>query len=135
DGGEHFNQTFFDNARAKLSDVIGGVDNGWKVAQSTLGSERLWAGSPRHALKYLGLLERAARAVGRENDPAYLDRHAQLVLDIEDLTSTYRRSVTTIGAGQSYGFEASVLKIYQTELSQRIMQYAMEIIADTGGLS
>jgi alkylation response protein AidB-like acyl-CoA dehydrogenase len=134
DGSAHFNETFFDNARAKLEDVVGGLNNGWKVANSLLGGERLWAGSPRHAFKYLAVLERVARAAGRNGDPVYLDRHAQLLLDAEDLASTYRRTVSTIAAGKGYGFEASILKIWQTELSQRIMNLALEIAGDAGTL-
>jgi alkylation response protein AidB-like acyl-CoA dehydrogenase len=135
DGSAHFNETFFDNARAKLEDVVGGLDNGWKVANSLLGSERLWAGSPRHAMKYLAVLERVARAAGRNDDPVYVDRHAQLLLDAQDLASTYLRTVSMIGAGKSYGFEASILKIWQTELSQRIMNLALEIAGEAGALS
>jgi alkylation response protein AidB-like acyl-CoA dehydrogenase len=127
--------TFYDNARAKLEDVVGGLDNGWKVAQSLLGGERLWAGSPRHALKYLAVLERASRAAGRADDAVYADRHAQFVLDAEDLGSLYRRTVGTIGAGHGHGYEVSMLKIWQTELSQRIMQLALEISGDSGALA
>jgi alkylation response protein AidB-like acyl-CoA dehydrogenase len=134
DGRDAFNQTFYDDARAKLEDVVGGLDNGWKVAQSLLGGERLWAGSPRHALKYLAVLERAARAAGRGDDPAYLERHAQFVLDVEDLASLYRRTVGSFGAGRSHGYEVSMLKIWQTELSQRIMQVALELAGDGGAL-
>lgn len=135
DGSDHFNQTFFDNARAKVEDVIGGLNNGWKVANALLGSERLWAGSPRHAMKYLAVLEQVARGAGRSRDPGYLERHAQLYLDTQDLASTYRRTVSTIAAGKGYGYEASVLKIWQTELSQRIMNLAMEIASDAGSMS
>ena len=134
DGRSAFNITFYDNARAKLEDVVGGLDNGWKVANSLLGGERLWAGSPRHALKYLAILERVARAAGRSDDPAYRDRHGQFVLDAEDLASLYTRSVGSIGAGRSHGYEVSMLKIWQTELSQRIMQFALEIAGDAGTL-
>jgi len=135
DGSSHFNQTFFDDARAKLSDVVGGLNNGWKVANSLLGSERLWAGSPRHAYKYLAILEKVARGAGRASDPSYVERKTHLTLDADDLASTYRRTVSTISTGRGYGYEASLLKIWQTELSQRIMELALEISSDAGGLS
>jgi len=135
DGTQHFNETFFDNARAKLSDVVGGLNNGWKVANSLLGSERLWAGSPRHSFKYLAVLDKVARGAGRTQDPGFIERRAHLLLDAHDLASTYRRTVSSIALGRSYGYEASVLKIWQTELSQRIMNLAMEIAADAGSLS
>jgi alkylation response protein AidB-like acyl-CoA dehydrogenase len=133
DGRDAFNQTFYDNARAKLEDVVGGLDKGWTVAQSLLGAERLWAGSPRHALKFLAVLERTAEAAGRADDPVYLDRHAQFVMDVEDLGCLYRRAANSMGEG-GRGYEVSMLKIWQTELSQRIMQFALDIAADAGAL-
>jgi hypothetical protein len=39
-GGSDFAETFFDGARAPLFNVIGGLNNGWRVAMTTLGSER-----------------------------------------------------------------------------------------------
>ena len=39
-GASHFNEVFFTDARVPAGDLIGGVDNGWAVAMSTLGHER-----------------------------------------------------------------------------------------------
>jgi alkylation response protein AidB-like acyl-CoA dehydrogenase len=40
DGSAEFNEVFFDNARCPKGNVVGGVNNGWKVAMTTLGFER-----------------------------------------------------------------------------------------------
>jgi len=40
DGTAEFNEVFFTNARCKKDNVVGGVNNGWKVAMTTLGFER-----------------------------------------------------------------------------------------------
>ena len=40
DGSAEFNEVFFTNARCPKGNVIGGVNNGWKVAMTTLGFER-----------------------------------------------------------------------------------------------
>ena len=40
DGTEEFNEVFFTNARCPKENVVGGVNNGWKVAMTTLGFER-----------------------------------------------------------------------------------------------
>ena len=39
-GQLHFNEVFFNGARTRADLVVGGVDNGWTVAQSLLGVER-----------------------------------------------------------------------------------------------
>jgi alkylation response protein AidB-like acyl-CoA dehydrogenase len=40
DGSAEFNEVFFTNARCPKDNVVGGVNNGWKVAMTTLGFER-----------------------------------------------------------------------------------------------
>ncbi len=40
DGSAEFNEVFFTNARCAKANVVGGVNNGWKVAMTTLGFER-----------------------------------------------------------------------------------------------
>ena len=40
DGSADFNEIFFTDARCPRENVVGGVNNGWKVAMTTLGFER-----------------------------------------------------------------------------------------------
>ncbi len=40
DGTAEFNEVFFSDARCPIDNVVGGVNNGWKVANDTLGFER-----------------------------------------------------------------------------------------------
>ena len=40
DGTAEFNEVFFNDARCPADNVVGGVNNGWKVAMTTLGFER-----------------------------------------------------------------------------------------------
>ena len=39
-GSSHFTETFITDARAPLFNVIGGLNNGWRVTMTTLGNER-----------------------------------------------------------------------------------------------
>ncbi|MCX6525855.1 MAG: acyl-CoA dehydrogenase family protein, partial [Actinobacteria bacterium] len=40
DGTDEFNEVFFSDARCPVDNVVGGLNNGWKVANDTLGFER-----------------------------------------------------------------------------------------------
>jgi alkylation response protein AidB-like acyl-CoA dehydrogenase len=47
-GHASFNEVFLDEARLPVSNVVGGVGNGWRVALTTLAHERRLASSPRN---------------------------------------------------------------------------------------
>jgi len=70
-GAAQFGEEFFDGARAPLFNVIGGIDNGWRVAMTTLGFERGGNASTAHLRyeKQFWELVDLARKVGRERDP------------------------------------------------------------------
>ena len=62
DGTAEFCEVFFDNARCAKDAVVGGVNNGWKVANSTLAFERgqsATTGYRRFAEEYRLLVEAA----------------------------------------------------------------------------
>ena len=72
-GHSHFNEVFFDEVFVPDQDVVGPVDQGWTVARSTLGNERVSIGGSRRSmtpgLSRLVLMQRHApddRGVARE---------------------------------------------------------------------
>ena len=71
DGSGEFNEVFFENARCPKDNVVGGVNNGWKVAMTTLGFERgtsATTGHRRFEVELDAIIEQA-RANGAINDP------------------------------------------------------------------
>ena len=66
-GGAEFNETFFDNVRIPVDNVIGGINNGWAVAQTTLNSERAAVGAQSNAIDVDALVD-LARRQGRADD-------------------------------------------------------------------
>ncbi len=76
DGTAEFNEVFFTDARCPADNVVGGVNNGWKVAMTTLGFER---GSVGH--HELPPLPEGVGAARRRGAPARHGRRRQLVRD------------------------------------------------------
>jgi alkylation response protein AidB-like acyl-CoA dehydrogenase len=76
DGSAEFNEVFFDNARCPKDNVVGGVNNGWKVAMTTLGFERGSSSTTgyRRFLKEWESLVKDAQRTGKNTDPLYRDR-------------------------------------------------------------
>ncbi|MGB8179629.1 MAG: acyl-CoA dehydrogenase family protein [Acidimicrobiales bacterium] len=70
DGSSEFNEVFFTNARCPKGNVIGGVNNGWKVAMTTLGFERGSSSTTgyRRFLKEWEHIVSETRRVGKSDD-------------------------------------------------------------------
>jgi alkylation response protein AidB-like acyl-CoA dehydrogenase len=78
DASEEFNEVFFTDARCAKDDVVGGLNNGWKVAMTTLGFERGASATTGHRRfeKELEIIVEAARANGKIDDPIIRQRLA-----------------------------------------------------------
>ena len=70
-GESHFAETFLDGARAPLANVIGGLNNGWRVARTTLGNERGGNATTQHVqhTRDFWKLVETVRKLGREQNP------------------------------------------------------------------
>src|SRR5581483_9620419 len=76
DGSAEFNEVFFTNVRCPKENVVGGVNNGWKVAMTTLGFERGTSATTGHRRfqKEFDEILKEARARGMADDPLVRQR-------------------------------------------------------------
>lgn len=125
-GHEEFCQVFFDNVRTHRDNLVGEPNKGWTIAKGLLGYERLNIGSPRRPLQALEQLEALARARDLEADPAFMERFAQLKLDMADLGALYGRYVEKVRRGEVLGQDVSMLKIWAMETYQRLSELLLE---------
>lgn len=134
-GEVEFCEVFMDNARTPLANIVGPMNDGWRIAKSLLGFERVWAGSPRKALAALWRTEALARDPhsALAQDPAFIDRLTQMRLDVQDLQSLYQRFAQLLRQGE-LGPEVSALKVWATETSQLASELLLEASAGNGML-
>lgn len=121
-GEADFCEVFFDNVRVPASNLVGALNDGWTLAKSVLGHERIFLGSPTRAEYALDRLDKLAADRGAFDDAAFLSRYAKLRLDLYDLGSSYERYAKVLRSGGELGADVSVLKIFATELYQRITE-------------
>ena len=86
DGSADFNEVFFTNARCPRENVVGGENNGWKVAMTTLGFERGSSATTgyRRFQRELDHIIAVARKNGRAEDPLIRQRLATVVDQRQD---------------------------------------------------
>lgn len=131
-GHDEFCEVFFDNVRTPASNLVGELNQGWSVAKSQLGFERIHIGSPKLPEYGLQVLLAVARARGVEQDELFRERLAQLQLDVAHLGDIYRHFAAIVGRGEALGPEVSLLKICATETFQRIADLIIETAGDCG---
>jgi alkylation response protein AidB-like acyl-CoA dehydrogenase len=125
-----FCEVFFDNVRVPVVNLVGEVDKGWTLAKSVLGHERIFLGAPARPEYALTRLEALAEATGAFEDKAFLSRYAKHRLDVYDLGSAFERFAKVLRAGGDLDADVSVLKIFNTELYQRITEEMLEIAGE-----
>jgi alkylation response protein AidB-like acyl-CoA dehydrogenase len=129
-GETDFCEVFFDDVRVPVENVVGEIDQGWDVAKSVLGHERIFLGATTRPEIAIERLEKLARARGAFDDPAFLSRYARHRLDIYDLGSAFERFAKVLRDGGELGADVSMLKIFTTELYQRITEETLMLAGE-----
>jgi alkylation response protein AidB-like acyl-CoA dehydrogenase len=109
-GEAHFNEVFLSDVRVPAANVVGGVDDGWKVAVTTLSNERV-AIAGGSGLSDPERLLQLARTLGVTSDPLFRQRFAQIWSRSEVIRFLRLRSRTALSQGRRPGPEASVMKL------------------------
>jgi alkylation response protein AidB-like acyl-CoA dehydrogenase len=128
-------EVFLDEVRVPVTDRIGEEDQGWTIAKSLLGHERITVGSPAPAEYGLELLRTLARDRGLIGDPVFRERYGQLALDVAHVRDTYARYKAMIARGEEIGPDVSMLKILSSEAFARIADVIIETAGEDGGLA
>ena len=129
----HFVQCFYDNVRIPLTNVVGQINDGWRVAMSTLGFERGTAqirDQIRYAFLVEGMIKEAHRRLGSDcplsNDEIGA-RLAQLRADMAAARAMTYMVVSRSEAGLQ-GSESSMMRAMVGETQQRARRLALDIL-------
>ncbi|WP_207544971.1 acyl-CoA dehydrogenase family protein [Mycobacterium lehmannii] len=129
-GDSHFCEIFLNDVSIPAANLIGAENDGWRVAQATLGAER--------GMTMLELAERLGNAGFRwlvrsapTDDPIVADRLAQFETEIAGLRALCRKVVEDNENGTADPADASIVKLFYSELLQRMTDLGAEV----GGLA
>jgi alkylation response protein AidB-like acyl-CoA dehydrogenase len=141
-GESEFCEIFFRDVKVPAENVVGQVNQGWKVAMGTLMHERgtFGAGLQVNYRRNFNRLVEIAHQVERNGRPAAEDpivrqKLAQCYAEIEVMRFNQLRAFSRINETGVPGPEGSIQKIFWSELNQRFQQAAMEIMGPYGQLA
>src|SRR5260370_35687717 len=92
-GDDEFAEVFFDNVSVPAGNLVGKLNDGWRIANALLGHERLGTSNPQFVLIALDRIKTMARASGIMADPAFQDRLAAASLDADPLAPLFNHAV------------------------------------------
>jgi alkylation response protein AidB-like acyl-CoA dehydrogenase len=132
----HFNQVFYDEVRIPISNVVGGINNGWKVAMSTLSFERGTAFTQTQVILAKAvddLIERAKTRTGPDGKLAFADSAIGRRLTLLRAETAALRAMTYQAVARNIrraapGPDGSMLKILLSRLNKEANKIAIELI-------
>jgi hypothetical protein len=137
-GIHSFNEVFFDNVRVPKKNIVGELNQGFYCVMLALQYERLivGAGAFRRVLEELIQYTKETQYNGQPlaKNPFVQNKLAEMAIEIEVFYGFYWRTAWTMDQGLVPELEASVLKLFATELSRTLASTAMEILGLYGQL-
>jgi alkylation response protein AidB-like acyl-CoA dehydrogenase len=134
-GEAEFSEVFFDSVRVPQANLLGGLNQGWKVAMTILAHER-GTSAIRYQIRFRSELDELIKlsksfakdqAQGNE-DPLIKQKLAQSFIEVEILKYNIYRSATQIMRSGKPGPESSIIKLFWSEMDRRQKEVGMEIL-------
>ncbi|MDB5968417.1 MAG: putative acyl-CoA dehydrogenase [Hydrocarboniphaga sp.] len=132
-GHAHFNEVFLDEVFVPDAQVLGGVNQGWSVALTTLMNERMTIGaSTPMGIEEIFELAMQPDADGRRPIDSESVRMKLAEWHTKDCGIRYgvQRMLTAIAAGASPGPEASVGKLVGANATQEIAAFGLDLLGN-----
>ena len=130
----HFNEVFFEDVRVPAGNRVGEEHRGWYVGMTLLDYERSGIGTTAAQRRTLELLTDDLR----DRDAATRERRRTQIADLVVANNVAKYLGYRIGHLQASGrvpnYEASVVKIFQSELGQRIFNWGVNYLGLGGQL-
>jgi alkylation response protein AidB-like acyl-CoA dehydrogenase len=140
-GNSDFCEVFYDNVRIPLANVVGALNDGWRVAMATLSFERgtaFMSEQVRQARRLDELIAMARRVPGPNGRGRAVDddeigrRLALAAAEVEAMRAMTYRSLSVAARTGMPGAEASMIRLFFSELVQRIDALALDIVGPEG---
>ncbi len=135
-GEREFSEIFFTDARIPRDALLGPLNEGWRVAMTTLAHERGTVANLHLGLrKKIGDLLETAKGMPAGQDPVVRQKLARVYLEGELLKLVSQRAISGSLHGREMGPESSIAKLVWSEAEQHLGEVAGDVLgpdANTG---
>jgi alkylation response protein AidB-like acyl-CoA dehydrogenase len=129
-GDDLFNEVFFDDVFVPDEMVVGEVNDGWRLARTTLANERV---AMAHGTALGNPMEELLRQVTTiELDPADQNRLGELIRSAQVGSLLDQRIAQLAVGGQDPGAESSARKLIGVRYRQALSEFRMELSEGAG---
>ncbi|TDH51391.1 acyl-CoA dehydrogenase [Mycobacterium eburneum] len=130
-GDDLFNEVFLDDVFVPDEMVVGGVNDGWRLARTTLSNERVAMAAGTALGNPMEELLRTVAAL--DLDPALQDRLGALILSAQVGSLLDQRIAQLAVGGADPGAESSARKLIGVRYRQALSEFRMEL-SEGGGV-
>ena len=135
-GESEFNETFFDDVVVPAENIVGEVNEGWKIAMTTLAYERGPEDALGRQIRFKQELDKLldTLSVQKRGDRAAIDEPevrqalARSITEVEVMRLNSLRTFSKYLNGEERGPDASLIKLYWSHAAQRMYETAMDAL-------
>jgi alkylation response protein AidB-like acyl-CoA dehydrogenase len=133
-GDCEFNEVFFERTQVSAAHVVGAVDEGWRVAMTTLSAERSYGQLGRYR-QYAAELERirvALQVAGLAGDQYWRRRYAQVKIALMGIRNLSYKITSVSAAGEDPGVAPSMIKLWWSTTHQQLVDLGYDLAVTSG---
>jgi alkylation response protein AidB-like acyl-CoA dehydrogenase len=137
-GEAEFNEVFLDEVFVPADHLVGDLNQGWAVANTTLAHERGTSFPFKEQVVHEGYLDELfmlADARGRFDDVDVADALTQAFVELRILRLHNWRTLSRLGSGAQPGPESSIVKLAWTDMTQHLSDAALHVLGPDAPLS
>jgi alkylation response protein AidB-like acyl-CoA dehydrogenase len=142
-GEREFNETFFDDVEVPVENIVGDINDGWRIAMTTLAYERGPEDALGRQIRFKQELDKLIETAGTQrrgtaraiDDPIVRQKLGRAIAEVEIMRLNAVRTFSKYLNGEERGPDASVIKLYWSHAAQNMYESAMDILGPTAPLT
>jgi alkylation response protein AidB-like acyl-CoA dehydrogenase len=131
-GGHEFNEVFLNDVAVPRENLVGELNRGWYVGMATLDFERSAIGAVASVRRELEELVEALGKAGKSVEGSAKSELVDRLIEASVVRMLSLRILWMQESGLIPNYEASMCKLFTTELNQRIARTGVKLLG-TGG--